>query len=171
MTQLQFATDASPGGALVADDSARASALTVATNVHGFAELRSTVPMAQAEAFARYDRAGLPHQRLNDGCLTVYEGRLEDLSLNGDGIMSTALGYSRSLSDAPYTALWSDTNVTHWRPALISEINNAYPDRYATDTNNRVYVTAQKNAILGTTGAAKVGYMVYQIPDQSTRLI
>jgi hypothetical protein len=171
MTQLQFATDASPGGALVSDDSARATALTFATNVHGFAELRSSVPMALTEAFSRFDRAGLPHQRLNDGAGTVYEGRLEDLAINGDGITSTALGYSRALSDSPYTALWSSTDVTQWRPILASEVGGSTPDRYAFDTSNRLYITAQKNATLGNTGAGKYAMLGYLAPSQGSRSI
>jgi hypothetical protein len=169
MTLLQFATDASPGGALVSDDSGRASSLSYATNVHGFAEMRSHIPLPLSEAFLRFDRAGLPHQRLNDGPGVVYEGRLEDVAINGDGVNGTALGYSRSLSDAPYTALWSMTDVSKWRPILASEIGTCTPDRYAFDTNNRIYITPQKNATLGSTGTGKQAMICFQLPDDSTR--
>lgn len=169
MTQIQFATDASPGGALVSDDSARASSLVAATNVHGFAELRAHIPLALTEAFNRWSAVGMPHQRLNDGPGVVYEGRLEDAAITGDGISTTALGYSRSLSDAPYTALWSKSDVGGFRPFLASDVSTATPDRYAFDTNNRIYITAQKNATLGNTTATKQALIGFELPSNSTR--
>lgn len=169
MTQLQFATDASPGGALISDDSARATALSFATNVHGFAELRSNVPMPLTEAFQRYDRAGLPHQRLNDGAGVVYEGRLEDLAINGDGVRGTALGYSRALSDAPYTALWSMSDVTQWRPVRTDEVANRVPELYQFDTNNRILIALNEGQTYG--NFTDVGAMVYQKPEGGVRQI
>ncbi len=169
MTRLQFATDASPGGALVSDDSNRANGLSYATNEHGFAELRSSVPMALAEAFLRYDRAGLPHARLNDGPGAVYEGRIEDVAITGDGISMTALGYSRALSDAPYTALWSSTSVADWEPITSSDITTRNPERYQMDTNNRLFLAPQKNATYANTG--QIGEFHLTGPNGGSRKI
>jgi hypothetical protein len=169
MTQLQFATDSAPGGALISDDSARASSLVYATNIHGFAELRSSIPMALAESFLRFDRAGLPHQRLNDGAQTVYEGRMEDLAINGDGVQATALGYSRALSDAPYTALWSNTDVTQWRPVRTSELASRTPELYQFDTNNRIQMSLPQGSIYGNN--ANVGSQIFQKSEGGVRSI
>src|SRR5260221_1181092 len=170
--RMQYAIYASPGGALLADYSNGVQGWTCATNNRGFAECTGFVPMSLQEAFMLYDRTGLPHVIVVDSASdTAFEGRLEDVAITRGGVNLTALGYARSLSDAPYTALWSTTSVARWRPLISSEIANAFPDRYTTDTNNRLYITAQKNATLGNTGANKVGYLMYQIPDQGSRLI
>lgn len=169
MTPLQFATDAAAGGALAYDDSARASSLTYATNTHGFAEMRSSVPMDLAEAFLRFDRAGIPHQRLNEGARPVYEGRIEDVAISGDGIQTTALGYSRSLSDAPYTALWSTTDVSQWRPVRTTELGNRTPELYQFDTNNRIQIALPQGSIYGNN--ANVGSMVFQKSERGVRSI
>jgi len=167
MTRLQFATDVSPVGELMRDDSARASALSYATNVHGFAEMRSSVPMALPEAFNRYDRSGLPHQRLNDGPAVVYEGRLEDLAITGDGISSTALGYSRALSDIPYTALWSTTDTARWRIYTNAEWTPIEETLYIFDQQDRLSVSLSKGATYQSGNDA--GGVIFQIPNLSSR--
>lgn len=169
MTNLQYATEASPGGALVSDDSNRASSLSYATNIHGFAELRAHVPLALSEAFLRFDRAGLPHQRLSDGPEVVYEGRLEDVAISGDGMNATALGYSRAFSDSPYTALWSMVDVGAWRPLRGDEVAARKPELYQMDTNNRIQIALTK----GTTylNNADVGAMLFQKPEGGSRQI
>jgi hypothetical protein len=160
-----------PDGIALPDLTARLTRATFSTNLHGDEALSVSAPLSIAASFQRYDRAGLPHAIITDGAATPFQGRVEDTAIQGNGFTMTALGYSRAMTDTRYTALWSDTSVTQWRPALQSEIADAFPDRFTVDTNNRVYITAQKGAIFGNTGLFKVGLMVYQIPDGSSRLI
>lgn len=169
---IQFAIYQAYGGPLIADYSHKIQGASVASNNRGFAEASGFIPMSLQDAFRFYDRAGLPHVAFSDGSSgSIYEGRLEDVEITNGGINVRAYGYARAFSDFPYSALWSDTSVAHWRPALNSELVNAYPDRFSTDTNNRVYMTAQKGATLGNTTILKICYMIYQIPDQSSRLM
>lgn len=168
---IQFAIYQSYGGPLIADYSHKIQGASVASNNRGFAEASGFIPMSLQDAFRFYDRAGLPHVAFSDGSSgSIYEGRLEDVEITNGGINVRAYGYARAFSDFPYSALWSDTSVAHWRPALIGEIVNAFPDRYNVNTNNQVYIAPQKGGAFGNS-PAYVCYMVYQIPDQSSRLI
>lgn len=170
METLQYAIYTAPGGALIADYSSRVQGLTFATNARGLAECTGFVPMSLAEAFALYDRPGLPHVLINDSAgASVFEGRLEDVSIAEGGVNLTAMGYARSLSDSPYTALWSSVDVSEWRPFLASESAGCVPDRFAFNTTNRLYITAQKNATLGNTGTGKYAMLGFLAPDQGSR--
>lgn len=170
MDSVQFAIFTAPGGALIADYSGRIENLTCATNNRGYAECTGFVPLDEDESFLAFGRFGTPHVQLTDSAAGIaFQGRLEDVEIVQGGIALTALGYSRSLGDAPYTALWSTTDISSFRPMLASEEANCTPDRYAFDTNNRVYITPVKGAVLGNTGAGKQAMTCFQLPDDSTR--
>jgi len=167
---IQFAIYTAYGGSLIADYSTRVQGLSVATNDRGYAECSGFVPMGLAEAFLLYDRPGLPHVRVSDSSSgAVYEGRLEDVAIVDGGVQITALGYSRSLGDTPYTALWSDTSVSGWRPVLDTEVAGMFPSRFQFDTNNRLFITPQKNSTQGNTPI--VGALTFAVPYGSSRLI
>lgn len=167
MESAQYAIYSALSSTLLADYSHRVQGLTFASNNRGWAECSGFVPMGLDEAFSLYDHAGLLSVVITDSASgTVYAGRLEDVAITGDGVTLTALGYGRSLSDAPSTALWSATGVGDWRPIRDSERGDAQPDRYTFDTNNRLYMAPQKNSSLGTTTCA---YLLFQCPDDSTR--
>ena len=121
-------------------------------------------------AFQLYDRPGLPHVVLSDGVTVVWEGRLEDVAITDPGVRLTAFGYWRSLSDAPYTALWSDTSVAAWRPVLPTEIANREPARWELDTNNRLYLAPRKGEVFGTPNYY-AGYLTYETPVGGERTI
>lgn len=167
---IQYAIYVSPGGALVADYSNRVQGLAFATNNRGFAECTGFVPMSLQEAFQLYDRAGLPHVLVNDASSgQVFEGRLEDVAITKGGVNLTALGYSRSLGDSPYTALWSLTDVRQFRPTRPDEQASRSPEQYQIDTNNRIQIALPQGQIYG--NVANTCGMVYQIPDGSSRQI
>jgi hypothetical protein len=156
-------------GALLDNYSARATMATFATNEHGFAESRVSVPMSLVDAFRVYDRPGLPELALYDGAAVVHAGRLEDVALSREGLDLSAYGYQNAFRDAPYTALWSTTRVDAFRPFLATEVAGVVPDRYAFDTNNRIFIAPQKNAVLGNTAGIKPGMIGFLAPDQGTR--
>lgn len=142
---IQYAIYASLGGNLIADYSHRVTGLTFATNNRGYAECSGFVPMGLPEAFALFDRTGLPHVQISDNAAGVrLQGRLEDVAIDGNGVTLTAMGYSRSLSDAPYTALWSTTDVGAWVTLDDSVFAGIAADKYKIDYSNRVYVALQK---------------------------
>lgn len=169
---IQYALYTAPGGALIGDYSGRVQGLTFATNNRGFAECTGFVPMGPPEAFSLYDRAGLPHVMVNDSASGVsFEGRLEDVTITSRGVKLTALGYARALSDATYTALWSDSSVSSWRVLTNSMEPNTVESRYTMDARNRLFITPQKNALFGSTGTQKGGGLYYDTPDRGSRKI
>jgi hypothetical protein len=168
--------DAAPsaGGKLLLDGSHWAESCEATAGEHGSERLAARVRRPFREAFRFLDQQqGLPWLGLVDGGQIVWEGRLEDPGLQagsqGSGLLLQALGAWRSLSDDRYTALWSKTTLDGFRPIRDTELAGAMPDRYEFDTNSRLYIAPRKNSTLGTTGGAKLGMLVFQLPDDSTR--
>ena len=160
-------------GTLLLDASSRVTACSFATNEHGFASLQATIQMSLHEAFTLYDRASPLFVALYDGANVVWRGRLEDTGMqsSGDGtaLTITALGGWRAMSDIPYTALWSDTGVTGWRPVLSTQVSSSLKDRFVLDTNNRLFFSPKLNSIQG--GGTVAGMQGYTIANGSARQI
>ena len=137
-----------PDGIALPDLTARLTRASFSTGTHGDESLQLSAPLSLASAFQRYDRAGLPHAIVTDGAARAFQGRVEDTTIRGNGFDLTAFGYSRALSDAPYTALWSTTSMADWRPILdteaVSGTQTPVPNRYAFTTNNQLIIAAQK---------------------------
>lgn len=145
--------------------------LAFAYDKHGCAELETTLRINQADAYALYDRPALPYVSVCYAGAVIWAGRLTVPTIGMRTTKLTARGYWDAFTDNPYTALWSTTSVTEFRPMLNTERGTAFPDRYTVDTNNRISIAANKGETLGTTTTAKYGYMVYIAPDQGERLI
>jgi hypothetical protein len=172
MMGLGLALFNSPTGTtMLADYAPRAESLVITTNEHGLEKCSFEVPLSLWEAFSWYDPNGLPWVKVTWNGLLLAAGRLEDRRIQDGWVSFQALGAWRTLMDAPYTALWSTTKVGDFRPMLNSEVNTSTPDRYTMDTNNRLYITPQKNATLGTTGVAKQGSLCFQAPDGQSKSI
>lgn len=166
---LQLAIYDGPAGALIADYSHIARSLRFSTGEHGYRACSFDVPLSLSEAFRLYDRPGLPHVEVNWGAGRVWEGRLEDPSISDLGANLQALGYWRALSDAPYTALWSDTGVAEWRPITVNDQAGNVPERYEIDTNNRLYIAPRKGETFANN--ADVGSLTYETPVGGSRQI
>lgn len=160
-----------PGGTLLADHAVRAEGLEITTNEHGAEKLSYEVQLGLADAFAFWDPNGTAWTRAHLSGLDLFTGRLEDRRIQDGRLALQALGPWRALSDLPYIALWSSTQVGDFRPFLVTEIATATPDRYNFETQGGLYIAPQKNGTFGTTGAAKQAFIGYLIPDQSTRNI
>jgi hypothetical protein len=161
-----------PQGIARPDLTPRLTRAAFSTNLHGDEALQLSAPLSLASAFVRFDAAGTPHAIVTDGAATPFQGRVEDVAIRAGSIDMTALGYSRSMGDARYTALWSDTSVSSWR--VVTETDNpAYmPGRYQIDTNNRLSLAPQKGATYANAGANFVAAgLALQIPDGSSRQI
>ena len=153
------------------DLTTRLESCTFAYDRHGCADLSATIRMPLLEQYRFFNASATREVFVSWNGGAVWRGRMERCAV-GDKVMTiTAAGNWRELLDTPYTALWSTTSVSDFRPAIISEITNAFPDRYTVDTNNRVYITANKGETLGTTTIGKVAYMVYITPNQGSRTI
>src|SRR5262245_27003038 len=145
----------SAGAVLLLDATSFVTGCTISTNEQGFERLSAPTTLTIWEAFRLYDKLAPAYIGLFWEGAIVWEGRLEDPALwagsNGSGFTIEALGYVRALTDIPYTALWSKTTVNDFRPVTADDLANVFPDRFAFDTQNRLYIAPQKNATLGTT--------------------
>lgn len=161
------------GGPALVEDLPLPQQLRFSTNEHGFADLTCFFPLSLARAFHFYGRVGLPHVEVAPiGGGIAWVGRLEDVSIVASGVRLTAFGYQRLFSDVPYSALWSSTRVADWRVYRKGDDSaHAEEGRWQIDTNNRLYITAQKNATLGNTGTQKYGALAFDIPHRSDRQI
>jgi hypothetical protein len=166
---IQYAIYTSYGGALIGDYSHKASGVAFATNERGFAECTAFLSLSMQESFDLFDIAGTPYVQCFAGGV-LFGGRLEDRDLTDGGVTITALGYSRALSDAPYTALWSATQVSAWYAATDRELTNAGPSRFQIDTNNRLFIAPQLNATYANAGANfMIGGLVFDLPSGASR--
>lgn len=172
---MQFALLSAPpdvaGCRLIADLSRKTTSLTVATNNHGMAELQATVnEPSLAAQFRVADRQGLPWVCVSDGGPPIYVGRLEDVTIAGEGLRLGAFGAWRALSDTPYTALWSDTSVAEWVVLKNTDFSIAYEDRFNFDTNNRISISPKRGITYGNSPVI-LGTIAYQVPSASSQLI
>jgi hypothetical protein len=160
-----------PGGTTQPDLTSRLTRCTFSTGAHGYEACQVSAAIALPAAFERYDRAGLPHALITDGAAAPFQGRVEDTSIRTDGVDMTAFGYQRALSDSPYTALWSVTDVSKFRPATESDLAAFSPAQYAIDTNNRIAISLPQGQVYTSGGAANIGAVVYQKPEGGSRQI
>jgi hypothetical protein len=119
---------------VIADWTARAQNVIAETGPHGYATLSANVPMTTVEAFRFYDNTAAAHVVLGDGAFRVFEGRIED-------------------------GLWSESNYRGWRVATAgdgspSPLTKRNPEKFHTDSDNRLYITLRKNEIYGDVGTA-----------------
>ena len=160
-------TDAAMTG-LVADLSGRVRDVRFSTNEHGFATLTAYCPLSLTDSFYLYDRPGLPHVLVSDDGVTVWEGRLEDVAIVNGGVRLGAYGYWRALSDAPYTAMWTDARTSSWRAITTQDILGAPAERYQINANaNRLWISLNKSASYAT--STDVGGIMYAVPHLSAR--
>lgn len=147
-----------PGGRLLADWSSRIEHLEFSTNPHGFATLQGMIPETLAGSFAVYDLDGLPRIHIGYNGWTVWEGRLEDMTIVNGGVRIGALGAQRALSDVPYTALWSTGGYSEWRPMTIDDRANTRTEKFEADNNNRIFIAPKKNEVMASSTIGRMGY-------------
>lgn len=130
----------SPTGSLLRDLSARLTALRVTASEHGDEAITATAALGLDDSFLIYDRPALPWVEVSNGGAPTAAGRLEDVTI-GDGTLElTALGPWQAFSDLPYTAAWSVTQYDRWEELTNNQIGSARPDKYETDTTDRLFV-------------------------------
>jgi hypothetical protein len=160
----------SSSGKLLLDATWRASGVKFDTNEHGYGSLSAFVQLPLHEAFQLYDKPGLPYVLLMDYGLTVFEGRLEDVSIQANGIQITAYGYWRALFDIPHTALWSTTQIDAWEGETTAQVASRTPVKWTFSTNDEtLYIAPNKNENFA--NGTDAGAMAYQTPDGGTRTI
>lgn len=152
---------------VILDVGETAEQCVISTNLRGFAEAQIAICEPSLDEQLRLAaRAAMPHFAANDGAAVAYEGRVEDPPIGGDALGLRAFGYARAFDDLPYTAVWSTTNTSQWRPIRSNERGDTVPDRWRFDTNNRLYMAAEKNSSQSTTTTA---FLLFQSPDDGSK--
>ena len=108
---------------LIADLSPFLEEAEFGNDEHGYADCRMFVPGGLFESFWFLDRAGLPHLRITDRGVLVWEGLLEDPKVVSGGVELLALGYYRALSDLPHTAAYASVTAD----TIVADLLNSAP--------------------------------------------
>jgi hypothetical protein len=167
-----FDAPPSSGGKLLFDAS-DASSCAITRNEHGDERLTADVRRPLTEVMQIYDQPGLLWAALVDGGRVLWLGRLEDPGLSagvdGSGLQIQALGGWRALSDAPYTALWSTTQVGSCIESTgVHSAAYAQSTRWGRDTNNRLFIELTKG---NTYTLNQASALMYFAPHLGTRQI
>jgi len=85
----------------------------------GFSSCSFSVILSQNEAYEWYATRGGYHVEVTDGGGTVWEGRIESISLEPFGVSVGCVGYWASLTDKVRTQWWSDSQIDSWKEASI----------------------------------------------------
>jgi hypothetical protein len=173
MTTLAIQVYDVPKGNLLYDWTYKTEELTFGTNEHGYSSLTAQVPLTLVDSFQLYDKSGLLHVEINDNTMdTVWEGRLEDIAITDTGITLSALGYWRSLYDAPYTALWSETDISQWEITTDSVITFHSRTKYEYEmTGTVIKIMPRKNEQFGSGINLYGGSVLFRSPYASNRSI
>ena len=157
--EVQLLTSA---GTLVASLSRRLTSGTLDTDAKGAAVLSLTVRMPSlAEQFRYYDREGALRAVVLDGAVTVWEGRVEEVGVGAGELTIVAYGAWRALSDAPYTALWSETRIDTWKQVTTQQESSRAPERFNFDAEGRIQIAPVKGANIDD---SHVGSVTYETP-------
>ncbi len=159
-----------PDGSML-DYFGQAESVEITDGDHGHESLTATIPMTEESAFRWYARTGVLWAVLSALGHIVFEGRIEDVAIVAGGVQFVALGPWRSLSDRPYTALWSKSSTAGWRPATSLDFSAYEPARWEIDNNNRLYIAPRKNETYPTGVANDVGTLTYAAPHNGERNI
>lgn len=148
-----------PGGHLLGDWSSRAHDLTFETFRHGFLRLSGTIDLGVVAALEFYSKVSAPYIRLGTGGEIAWEGRIEDVSLLGGGVIQfNALGAWSALSDIPYMALWQDDGYGAWQRLTGDDNQDTAPNRFEMDNNQRLYCAPRKDESFDADHRAFWGY-------------
>lgn len=142
----------------------RATGVTCSTGPRGFQDFTAFIPMGDVQA-DQLTQTPLLRVQLSYGGV-LWEGRVEDLALRNGGVEIGALGDARVLDDVLYTAMWSESRTQQWRPLTTLDRAARLPERWAIDTNNRLFIGLKQGQTYGT---AVVGAIGYQVPDDALR--
>lgn len=151
----------------------RVRAGTLRLGERGLETLTVTIPATSDQALTLFDHPGMLRLELFDNGSRIAVGRVEDITINNDGTVTlTAQGGWRVLSDAPYTALWSSTDMRAWQVSSIAVAPNVYykrtPERFRTEISSRVMMTLIKSTSYEDDNSCSV---YTRIPNQSRSIV
>ena len=164
--QLSFQVYESIAGPLLADWSGRVEGLKIRTNLHGFETCYGFIPLDVDDAFYFYEILINTHVLVTGSGETAWEGRIEDVTLQSDGIEFQAFGYWRALSDFPYTALWSTQRFDKWRIGTLNFAAGWRNDRWELDNQDRLHWSLRNGELYGNNST--YGVWFYEAPHNAT---
>lgn len=150
----------------IGDLSGRMKRVKFGTGPNGYAGAEFAIDCDLTEAF--FLASYLPGRRLTlgGGGGTAWDGRIEDVTIDGNGITARALGYWAALYDVPYTAAWVQSDVSKAEQANES-LDAFAPKMYQMDSDNRLFVGLQKGAVYPTGTSSGAWYFI--APDDTAR--
>jgi hypothetical protein len=160
-----------PTGPQILDLTPYVRGCPLARGVHGDSDVAIPLNLPSlGQQLALLERVGLPWLEVHDTTGLIWAGRVENPQASSSGELTlTAYGPWRAVEDARDTALWSTTSVAEWFQLTAQNQAQQTPDRYTFDTNNRLYIAANKGDTFGNAG--QLGSLAYAVPHRSTRLI
>lgn len=143
------------------------SRLRFSTNEHGFQACELLVePVDLHTAFGMLNWPGTPHVVVADeSAAVVWEGRLEDFSIEDDAVSLLAFGYQRALGDIPYTAAWSLIDTSEFE---FTKWFGYDPQFYeGSSDDDKLYIALRKGETYVNSGAPR-GAFTWAVPYAST---
>jgi len=117
------------------------------TNKYGFGYCKFSLNWTLEKAAQLFRLKSVGYVRLGTGNKSYFEGRLEDIEI-GTEIIVTAFGYYRAFTDLQVNDLWSTTDVSKFVP-IPNNVNSTSnkPDSFNLKLDNgKVYIAQNKNA-------------------------
>jgi hypothetical protein len=134
---------------------------------HGCRSLELTIPRRVIDAYMLYISQGTQTVIATRGARILWSGQIDaaSLTLNADGttVKVRALGNWQTLRHGRHTAMWSTTKVDGWQVLTGDLLAGVADKRFETDTNNRLFISTQKNTLY--VAGARVGALYFQVPD------
>lgn len=143
-----------PTGALLLDATTFVRSGDFGTDENGYADANITLELSQNEQVRIFDAPGVKHLRISWNGITVYEGRLQDTTMQGLTAGITAFGYRAALGDTEYSGTFSLARTDSWNSASKEVVPGQNKDKYNSDFDGRVYATLKKNLAYDNNGDA-----------------
>lgn len=158
-------------GPMLADWTRLARGAQFGTNEHGYDTFSATILMNRRDAARWLRRRGTPHIAVTERSgVGVWEGRLEDVAIEAEGIRIVAYGYWRAYSDVVYTSLWTKTDFEDFEALNVDNHADANPGVYEMDANSRIYIAPKKGDDFGSANSA-LGVFGYETPHLGAKQI
>ncbi len=142
------------------------SAPQFSTGEHGMERCDLTLGMSFKEAAHYFSLAGSPNLHIA-GKGPYFRGRVEDITIDNNGIVLVAYGLWSILDDEQtYTALWSTTSFDDWEELTEENLSDVMADGYKTDSRDRLYIAPTKGKAF-VSGA--LGGLYFMVPDGGLR--
>jgi hypothetical protein len=124
--------------------------------------------MSLSKAFQWYRKTSILTLRINAGALVIWEGRIEDLAVNKEGIQFVAFGFFRAYSDIVDTVFYGKSGFDQWKE--LDEPDNSpgiefFPDRFEIKNDLGTLQISPKKGETFYDGI--YGAIGYRIPEQS----